>query len=103
MTSTSLRIYKKKINIKQGDRDYNKFMAILKEMKSNAQKEVCDSIDQRLSMMIIEYGKNLQRAGINITASEGGNNVVNINNNEDNDDNNNNYIGLDIVSISVGV
>jgi len=56
-------------------------MAMLKKMKSNAGKEVIDS-------MITKYGKSLHRAGIHITASEGGNNVVNINNNEDNDDNN---------------
>jgi len=57
-------------------------MVILKEMKSNAGKEVIDSINQNLSMMNIESGKNLQRAGINITVSEGGNNVVYINDDE---------------------
>jgi len=94
----SMRIYKKKIDIKQGERDYKKWMVMLKEMKSNAG---IDSIDQKLNMMIIKYEKNLQRAGIDITASEGGNNVVNIND-EYNDDNHN-YIGLDTVGISVGV
>jgi len=39
---------------------------------------------EKLSMMIIKYRKYLQKAGIDITASEGGNNVVNINDNEDN-------------------
>jgi len=72
-----------------------------KEMKSKAGKEVIDSIDQKLSMMIIKYRKNLQRAGIDITASEGGNNVVNINN--DYNDDNHDYIDLDTVSISVEV
>jgi len=42
---------------------------MFKEMKSSVGKQAIDQIDQKLCKMIIGYGRNLQRAGINVTST----------------------------------
>jgi len=91
-----MRLHKKKIDIKQGERDYKKWMAMLKEVKSSAGKQAIDQIDQKLCKMIIDYGKNLQRAGIDVT-STGEKNAIKVNDNEYNS--NKDYIDLETVGI----
>jgi len=53
--------YKKKIDIRQGGKDYNKWMGLLKKIKSTGGKEAINKMDQKLCSMIIKYQKTTER------------------------------------------
>jgi len=61
------RNYKKKVNIKKGEQDYQKWMHCLKMIKNTGGKEGVLKMDKTLSAMIIEYHKNFVNQGIDIT------------------------------------
>jgi len=89
------RNYKKKVDIKKGEQDYQKWMHRLKTIKTTAGKEGVSKMDQTLSAMITEYCNNLVSQGIDITNA--GQSVVEVNDNESN--NEKEYIDLDTVGI----
>jgi len=53
--------YKKKIDIRQGEKDYTKWMGQLKMIKSKGSMEAINKLDQKLCSMIIKYQKNYRR------------------------------------------
>jgi len=52
-----------KTSIKQGERDYKKWMGILMDVKSSMGKEAIDQINQKLCMMIIKHEKTCREQG----------------------------------------
>ena len=89
------RNYKKKVDIKKGEQDYQKWMHRLKSIKTTAGKEGVSKMDKTLLAMITEYRNNLVSQGIDITNA--GQNVVEVNDDESN--NEKEYIDLDTVGI----
>ena len=94
------REYKKKINIKQGEKDYKKWMTALKKIKNSGGAKGIEKMDQALCRMIVEYRKKLKDEGIDVTegASE---EIVEINDNGKDDDGN--YVDLETVGWTTGV
>ena len=84
-------MYKKKINIKQGKKDYKKWMAQLKSIKND--KDNIKKMDENLSSMIIEYRKKLQNEGTDIL-EESTADVIDVPDSDD-DEENNKYIDFD--------
>ena len=62
------REYKKKVDIKQGEKDYKKWMNQLKLIKSSHGKDGIIKMDERLSIMIQEYKILLAQQGYNYEA-----------------------------------
>ncbi len=91
------RIYKKKIDIKQGEKDYKKWMNQLKTMKSSGGKQLIDAMDKRLSKMIQEYKVQLAQQGYEYDASAPftDQDVVNVVDSDDDKD----YVDLETVGI----
>ncbi len=87
--------YKKKINIRQGEKDYKKWMGQLKMIKSKGGKEVIDKMDQKLCSMIVEYRKKLQKDGVDVAPEVADADIVEVP--DSYHENNNNYVDLDTV------
>jgi len=62
------REYKKKVDIKQGEKDYKKWMNQLKLIKSSHGKDGIIKMDERLSIMIQEYKILLAQQGYDYEA-----------------------------------
>ncbi len=65
----SKREFTKKIDIKQGKKDYKKWMNQLKTTKSSGGKQLIDAMDKRLSKMIQAYKVQLAQQGYEYNAS----------------------------------
>jgi len=61
------RIYKKKIDIHQGEKDYKKWMTTIQTMKKNYGKQGVDNVDKRFTAIIGNYRKQLLQRGVDIT------------------------------------
>jgi len=61
------RMYKKKIDVRQGEKDYKKWMTAIKEMKKEKGKQGVDMVDKRLSSIIGNYRKQLMQRGVDVT------------------------------------
>jgi len=90
--------FKKKIDIKQGKKDYKKWMGIIKRIRNSEGEKGIDCMDQNLCKMIVEYGKKLLKEGIDLTMSATID-VVHVPGSDDDID----YIDLDTVGTSVGM
>jgi len=91
------RIYKKKIDIKQGKKDYKRWMNQLKTIKSNGGKEAINAMDKHLSKMIQEYKIQLSQQGYEYDASTpfSDQDVVNVvDSNKDKD-----YVDLETIGV----
>jgi len=89
------QIYKKKIDIKQGKKDYKRRMNQLKAIKSNGRKEAIDAMDKCLSKMRQEYKIQLSQQGYEYNAGMpfSDQDVVNVvDSNEDKD-----YVDLETI------
>jgi len=75
------QIYKKKIDIWQGKKDYKKWMATIQTMKKEKGKQSVDKVDKLLMLIISNYHKQLMQQGVDVTKKV--QEVVNINNNDD--------------------
>ncbi len=89
------RTYKKKIDIRQGEKDYKKWMGQLKMIKSKGGKEAIDKMDQKLCSMIVEYRKKLQMDGVDVAPEVADADIIEVL--DSNNENNNNYVDLDTV------
>jgi len=88
------RSYKKKIDIKQGEKDYKKWMGQLKMIKSNGRKEALMKMDKKLCSMIVEYKKKLQNDVVNVSSEVADADIIDVPD-SDEDENKNNYVDLD--------
>ena len=61
------RMYKKKIDVRQGEKDYKKWMTAIKEMKKEKGKQGVDMVDKRLVSIIGNYRKQLMQWGVDVT------------------------------------
>jgi len=89
------RSYKKKIDIRQGEKDYKKWMKQLKIVKSTGGKEAINKMDQKICSMIIEYRKKLQKDGVNVSSEIANADIIDVPDSDN--ENNNNYVDLDMV------
>ena len=90
-------IYKKKIDFKQGKKDYKRWMNQLKTIKSNGGKQVINAMDKHLSKMIQEYKIQLSQQGYEYDAGVpfSDQDVVNVvDSNEDKD-----YVDLETIGV----
>jgi len=60
-------IYKNKIDIHQGEKDYKKWMTTIKEMKKEKGKQGVDKVDKCLALIISNYRKQLIQRGVDVT------------------------------------
>ena len=84
------RIYKKKIDIRQGEKDYKKWMTTIQTLKKENGKQGVDNVDKRLTSIISNHRRQLMQQGVDIR--EKVQEVVNV---PDNDD----YVDFEAVGI----
>jgi len=89
--------FQKKIGIKQGKKDYKKWMNQLKTIKSSGGKQLIDAMHKQLSKMIQEYKVQLAQQGYEYDASVpfSDQDVVNVVNSDKDKD----YVDLETVGI----
>jgi len=60
------RIYKKKIDIRQGEKDYKKWMTTIQTLKKDNGKQGVDNVDKRLTSIISNHRRQLMQQGVDI-------------------------------------
>jgi len=75
------RIYKKKIDIRQGEKDYKKWMTTIQMLRKEYGKQGVDNVNKRMTAIIGNYRKQLMQRGVDIR--EKVQEVVNVPDNND--------------------
>jgi len=85
--------YKMKVDIKQGEKDYQKWMLQLKAMQCKGGKKAVANMDKKLCHMIITYWSKLMEEGIDVMADAAQQEIVDVHHSDEEKE----YIDLDMV------
>jgi len=89
------REYKKKVNIREGEKDYKKWLLKLKKVKVRSGKTINNRVDQTICRLIIQHRNKLLQQGIDVAASVPVEETVDVPDSDDDKD----YVDLDTVGL----
>jgi len=88
----------KKVDIKQGEKDYQKWMSQLKAIQSKHGKEAIVGMDKKICSLIIFYRNKLMEEGFDVMADAAQQEIIDVQDSDDKKE----YIDLDTVGQSTG-